>query len=157
MFCFARDLALKNYHRLTCILGNALAVASMPQNKNEDPEIIEYYHSLREHILECYSCVIHCLKDNNQMEHFSENAQALLEFITIISNNEYDPGYEQCADCLGIIGDLCDAYGSNIKGVLNEKALTYLVRKLRSSGNKKYETIIEWSISVNYFLFLDYS
>lgn len=149
MFCFARQLAISNYSRIIFILGNALAVAAMPQNSNDDPEIIEYYHSLREHILECYSCIIHCLKDNTQMEHFEQNAKDLLTFIATISNAEYDPGFEQCADCLGIIGDLCDAYGSSIKDKLNEKALNYLIRKLRSSGLKKYETIIEWSISVN--------
>ena len=68
------------------LIGIALEAAIyLPNDIEEDIETLEYFDTLREHILECITCVIHALKDMNKTELFNEYVQGVLNFITKIN------------------------------------------------------------------------
>ena len=52
------------------------------------------------------------------------------------------------AGCLGAVGDMCDAYGTGIKHMINQESCAYLINKLKHGGNPKYDSLWEWSANV---------
>ncbi len=148
MFCFTREEALKQYNKIILIINTALQAALYIPEKNEDTDLIEYFRSLREHLLECITCIIHCLKDINRMDLFNEYVASVLDFVTKISEENYEPSLETIAGCLGIIGDMCECYHTQIKPLINQNACSYLINKLKQSGARKYEKLWEWSAMV---------
>jgi len=76
------------------LIGIALEAAIyLPNDIEEDIETLEYFDTLREHILECITCVIHALKDMNKTELFNDYVQGVLNFITKINHDSYNPSF----------------------------------------------------------------
>lgn len=75
------------------LLGIALEAAVFLPTDMEDIETIEYFDTLREHILECITCVVHALKDMKKTELFNDYVQGVLNFITKINHENYNPSF----------------------------------------------------------------
>ena len=90
MFCYTRDEALKNYPKIILIISNALQAALYLPEATDDLDIIDYFKSLREHLLECLTCIIHCLKDYDQINLFNIYVQNVLNFVNSISQDRYE-------------------------------------------------------------------
>jgi hypothetical protein len=91
MFVYTRDEALKHYNKIMSLITTALQAATYIHDKNDDIDLIEYFKSLREHLLECITCVIHCLKDLDRMDLFDGYVMTIMEFVEKIVDNKYDP------------------------------------------------------------------
>ena len=75
------------------IIGIALEAAVYLPPDMEDMETVEYIEVLREHILECITCVIHALKDMDQMPLFNDYVQGVISFVNKINQENYNPSY----------------------------------------------------------------
>jgi hypothetical protein len=75
------------------MIGIALNAAVYLPPDMEDIESVEYFDTLREHILECITCVIHALKDMKKTEIFNDYVQGVLNFISNINNDNYNPSF----------------------------------------------------------------
>jgi enoyl-[acyl-carrier-protein] reductase (NADH) len=85
---------MKYYGEIMNLIGIALEAAIyLPNDIEEDIETLEYFDTLREHILECITCVIHALKDMNKTELFNDYVQGVLNFITKINHDSYNPSF----------------------------------------------------------------
>ena len=84
------------FNEIMGIIGVALDAALFISNDIEDIETIEYFDSLREHILECITCVIHALKDMKKTELFNNYVQGVLDFIFKINQDNYNPSIVNC-------------------------------------------------------------
>ena len=81
------------YGEIMNLIGIALEAAIYLPNDMEDIETIDYFDTLREHILECITCVIHALKDMKKNELFNDYVQGVLNFITKINQDNYNPSF----------------------------------------------------------------
>jgi hypothetical protein len=91
MFVYTREKALKHYNKIMGIIITALQAATYVHDKNDDVDLIEYFKSLREHLLECITCIIHCLKDLERMDLFENYVVHIIEFVDKIVDDKYDP------------------------------------------------------------------
>lgn len=82
--------AMKHYTQIMGILHTAFSAATFIPDY-DDQDLVEYFRSLREYILDCISCIFHCLQGIEQNDTFKANVPFILEFINTISNDRYDP------------------------------------------------------------------
>lgn len=75
------------------LIGIALEAAIILPNDFEDFETVEYFDTLREHIMECITCVIHTLKDLKQTDMFNNYVQGVMDFISKITQDSYNPNF----------------------------------------------------------------
>lgn len=96
MFVYTREEALKHYKKIMSLITTALQAATYIHDKNDDIDLIDYFKSLREHLLECITCVIHCLKDLERMDLFDEYVIIIIEFVDNIVHDKYEPSMVRC-------------------------------------------------------------
>jgi hypothetical protein len=81
---------ISHYTEIMGILGVAIQAAVLLPDA-EDPDTVEYFDSLREHILECLTCIIHSLKDLNKQDLFNDYCLGVVNFLTKINEDKYNP------------------------------------------------------------------
>lgn len=91
MFVYTREKALKHYDKIMSIIITAFQAATWIQDKSDDVDLNEYFKSLREHLLESITCIIHCLKDLERMDLFDNHVINTLEFVDKIVDEKYEP------------------------------------------------------------------
>jgi hypothetical protein len=91
MFIYTREEALKHYDKILNLIFTAVQAATYVHDKNDDADLIEYFKSLREHLLECITCIIHCLKDIEQMNLFDDYVMYVIDFADKIVDEKYEP------------------------------------------------------------------
>ena len=91
MFVYTREEALKHYDKILEIINTALQAATYVHDKNDDIDLIEYFKSLREHLLECITCIMHCLKDSNRVDLLDNYVITIMDFIHNIVDEKYEP------------------------------------------------------------------
>jgi hypothetical protein len=84
---------MNQFPEIMQLIGIALEAAIFLPSDIDDIETIEYFDTLREHILECITCVIHALKDMKKTEMFNNYVQGVLDFITKINQDSYNPSF----------------------------------------------------------------
>lgn len=91
MFIHTRDEAMVHYDRIMSIIRNALDAALFVPDRNEDPDTVEYFRSLREYLLECLTCIIQTLKDIDKISFFDDYVIIVLDFCNKVVDEKYDP------------------------------------------------------------------
>lgn len=119
------------YNNIIQILGIALQAAKTTSQCNEDIELYEYIINLREHIVELITCVFYSLKESNATNTFVSLIQQVMEFVNKINKREENPSYYLVKDSLGLIGDLCEHYGKDMKVYLDTQVIRDMIEKLR--------------------------
>lgn len=79
------------YEKIMTIIINGLEAAFYIPEKNDDIDNIEYFRKLREYLLECITCILHCLKDCNSVSFFDGYVQNVVNFCATIIEDKYDP------------------------------------------------------------------
>jgi len=91
IFVVCKENAFKYFNEIMDLIGSALeAAAYLPEDK-EDFENLEYFESLREHIVECLTCIFHTIKDLNKEVEFKKYVEPIVAFINQINTAEYSP------------------------------------------------------------------
>jgi hypothetical protein len=73
------------------IVNSALQAACVLPDFSEDPDLVDYFRYLREYLLDCITCIFHCLQEIEQSDTFLEHVPTLINFINTICNDRYDP------------------------------------------------------------------
>jgi hypothetical protein len=82
---------MKHYNKIIDVINNALQAALYIPDKSDDPDLVEYFKVLREHLLECLTCTIHCLKDINQIGLIENYLVTIIDFSNKVCNDVYEP------------------------------------------------------------------
>jgi hypothetical protein len=91
VFVVCKETVFHYFDSIMELIGSALeAATSIPEDK-EDFESFEYFESLREHILECLTCIFHTVKDLKQEHIFKRYVMSIICFINKINQREYNP------------------------------------------------------------------
>ncbi len=51
-------------------------------------------------------------------------------------------------NCLGLVGDICETYKSNVRGYINEVTINHMISILRKTGNDKYIQLCSWAVTI---------
>lgn len=82
-----------------------------------------YLKQLRETIVECYTSIVHGVttSDNPQDKlPLIKYSQSLLQFLAQASDKAYNPSKDLVKNILGLIGDLAECIGREIKDQLRQ-------------------------------------
>jgi importin subunit beta-1 len=91
MFSHTTEEAIKHYNQIMKIVNSALQAACVLPDFSEDPDLVDYFRYLREYLLDCITCIFHCLQEIEQSDTFIEHVPTLINFINTICNDRYDP------------------------------------------------------------------
>jgi hypothetical protein len=81
------------FQEIMVLVGIAIEAALYLPPDMDDLETLDYFDTLREHILECITCVIHALKDMNKTELFNDYVQGVISFLEKINHESYNPSF----------------------------------------------------------------
>jgi len=115
--------------------------------EDDDEELIEYYNLLRESILEAYVGIVQGLRDGNLLHQFYQYVPSILQFLQELSN---DPNLDDfvLGKSVGLIGDLAQALGPQIKAQINQQFIAKLLNDAMGSGDRSMVDTATWASSV---------
>lgn len=129
------------------VLIQEAASASTSIVKEEDnPDVYEYFRDLREAVIEFYE---------NLVQGFSLQAEVLFNYVPVvvnyiltISQDKYRPKpiIHRCT--IGIIGDLCKIYGSQVRDLLRTNPVLSYIQRYRTSNNLRIREIANWTFNL---------
>lgn len=124
-----------------------LMQASATKAPDDDEELIEYFNLLRESILEAYVGIIQGLRDGNKLHLFVQYVPSVLQFLNELSN---DPNRDVfvLSKAVGLIGDLAQALGGQIRNEINHQFVAKLLSDAMGSGDQSMVDTATWASSV---------
>eukprot|EP00043_Microstomoeca_roanoka_P027243 m.13887 g.13887 ORF g.13887 m.13887 type:complete len:879 (+) comp7447_c0_seq1:172-2808(+) len=127
------------------------ACMSATASESDDEDDIAFMNSLRESLLETYTNILQALTDDQAqataaLMSITEDIGFVINFIAHISQ---DPNLSYaCIRILaGFIGDCLRAFGRDIKALLNEELVTYIVSKGKESDDESIVSTVNWMYS----------
>ncbi len=121
-----------------------LMQASQTTVPPDDVDLIEYLNLLREAILEAYVGIIQGLRDGNMLNQFVAYVPPLLNFLNMIAE---DPNRDDFVlnKAVGLLGDLAQTMGPQIKNDINKQFVSKLVNDAMSSNDPSLVEVATWA------------
>ena len=132
----------KYYNNIMDYITKAMEASYSLVDEN-DPDLSEYYHLLRERIIECLSCIIRTIADTKKGELFSAYLEQAMEFITFTNSPQITPNVGTINDSAGFICDLIDIYGKKMAEHLNDDCIKYMTKELKNSNIPEYSQLAD--------------
>eukprot|EP00980_Cylindrotheca_fusiformis_P000364 scaffold91_cov127-Cylindrotheca_fusiformis.AAC.24 len=124
-----------------------LMQASSTKVPDDDDDLIEYFNLLRESILEAYVGIVQGLRDGNLLHKFQQYVPNILMFLQELSNDPNRDDYV-LSKAVGLIGDLAQAMGPEIKQQINQQFIAKLLNDAMGSGDRSMVETATWASSV---------
>lgn len=124
-----------------------LMQASQTEFPDDDEDLIEYGNLLRESILEAYVGIVQGLRDGNLLHQFYNYVPGILQFLQKLAN---DPNRDEyvLSKAVGLIGDMAQALGPQIKSQINQQFIAKLLNDAMGSSDKTMIETATWASSV---------
>lgn len=124
-----------------------LMQASSTKVPDDDEDLIEYFNLLRESILEAYVGIVQGLRDGNLLPQFVQYVPSVLQFLQGIAN---DPNRDEfvLSKAVGLVGDLAQALGPQIKAEINQQFVAQLLNDAMGSSDQSMVEMASWASSV---------
>ena len=121
--------------------------ASQTEFPDDDEDLIEYGNLLRESILEAYVGIVQGLRDGNLLHQFYNYVPGILQFLQKLAN---DPNRDEyvLSKAVGLIGDMAQALGPQIKSQINQQFIAKLLNDAMGSSDKTMIETATWASSV---------
>lgn len=147
--CFG-DIAMAiggAYQPYLNVSGLMLMQASATQVPSDDVDLVEYLNLLREAILEAYVGIIQGLQDGNLLNEFGPYVPHVLQFLHVIAE---DPNRDDFVlnKAVGLLGDLGQTIGPQIKNEINKQFVSKLVNDGMSSNDPSLVQVATWASQV---------
>jgi importin subunit beta-1 len=124
-----------------------LMQASSTKVPDDDDDLIEYFNLLRESILEAYVGIVQGLRDGNLLHQFHQYVPSILQFLQELSKDPNRDDYV-LSKAVGLIGDLAQAMGPQIKQQINQQFIAKLLNDAMGSGDRSMVDTATWASSV---------
>lgn len=124
-----------------------LQQASLTKFPDDDEDLIEYGNLLRESILEAYVGIVQGLRDGNLLHQFYQHVPSILQFLQDLS---VDPNRDDyvLGKAVGLIGDLAQALGPQIKAQINQQFIAKLLSDAIGSSDQTMVETATWASTV---------
>mmetsp|Transcript_10321 Transcript_10321/g.23477 ORF Transcript_10321/g.23477 Transcript_10321/m.23477 type:complete len:673 (+) Transcript_10321:3-2021(+) len=133
--------AYKPYLEFSVLMLMQASATTVPP---EDDDLVEYLNMLRESILEAYVGIIQGLRDGNLLGDFVTYVPAILQFLQVIADDPNRDSYV-LNKAVGLLGDLAQTMGPQIKDELNKQFASKLVSDAMSSGDSSLVEVATWA------------
>jgi len=144
--CFG-DVALAIGGEFVKYLGvvmNMLQQASSTSVDTNDPDLLDYFNSLREAIFEAYTGIIQGLRSDSLTDpHFLPYVNHVVNFVGFVYADKARTDSVTRA-ALGVIGDLGHALGSRVKQPLSQPFVKSLIQECANSSNLQTRDVAIW-------------
>lgn len=152
IYCFCTNEALAYFDTIMSLIGSAMQAAMIIPDTNEEIELCEYVVKLRIHLLETLSFIYTSINDCNKTKEFYPYVQPIVNFIFRINSDDIASDDDLIKYSLGLIGDFCINYNSNMKPMLRLNIIEEMINKLSKSNSglsndeiKKQVSLINWA------------
>ena len=127
------------------MVGGALEACQMDFGQEKlDADFINYIIELKASIIESISCIFNVVEDKGQLNEFIPYVKKTVEFINFILRDEAQLNFEIIRNSLALIAYFCDAYGKNIKPILNIDLLKDTIEKWKQKMEEQDTNLILW-------------
>jgi importin subunit beta-1 len=133
--------AYKPYLEFSVLMLMQASATTVPE---EDDDLVEYLNLLREAILEAYVGIIQGLRDGNMVGDFVTYVPSILQFLQVIANDPNRDSYV-LNKAVGLLGDLAQTMGPQIKDEINKQFASKLVSDAMSSGEPSLVEVATWA------------
>ena len=121
--------AFKYFQEVMKLLGEAIQATQVKLDENDEKENLEHFIDLREHILETLNCVYYAVREINKTKEFIPYVVCIVNYINFISN-DFTDSLDIIKDGLFLLADFCDAYGNDIKSILDIENIKTMIKKI---------------------------
>ncbi|EDO44158.1 predicted protein [Nematostella vectensis] len=147
------DIALAtgpHFKKYLDVVIATLTQATQVQVVKTDYDMIDYLNELRESCLEAYTGIIQGLKGDAEkpnpaeVEVIKPHIQHIIGFLELIAEDQdHSEGNVTCAS--GLIGDICEAFGTEVHPMLDKPSIQDLLQEGRRSKNHKTKQVANWA------------
>jgi len=133
--------AYKPYLEFSVLMLMQASATTVP---DDDDDLIEYLNLLREAILEAYVGIIQGLRDGNLLGDFVVYVPPLMNFLQVIADDPNRDSYV-LNKAVGLLGDLAQTMGPQIKNDINKQFVSKLVGDAMSSNDDSLMEVATWA------------
>jgi len=133
--------AYKPYLEFSVLMLMQASATVVPE---DDDDLIEYLNLLREAILEAYVGIIQGLRDGNLLGDFVAYVPPLMQFLQVIADDPNRDSYV-LNKAVGLLGDLAQTMGPQIKNDINKQFVSKLVGDAMSSNDDSLMEVATWA------------
>ena len=150
LFISCRQEVLKSFDDIMKMMGVAFEACLMDYSSEKDNlDFFNYIMELKEGVLEAMSCIFNAVLDVGKTNFFVPYAKSTVEFINRILRDEAGLNVDIIKNAIALIADFCNAYGKNIKPILNINLLKDVIEKFKSNEelmeNQQNKDFILWA------------
>ena len=133
--------AYKPYLEFSVLMLMQASATTVP---DDDEDLVEYLNLLREAILEAYVGIIQGLRDGNMLGDFMTYVPSVLQFLQVIAEDPNRDSYV-LSKAVGLLGDLAQTMGPQIKDEINKQFVSKLVSDAMSSNDASLVEVATWA------------
>lgn len=147
------DIALSigtDFQKYLPVVLQMLMHASQVQVDQNDYDMVEYLNELRESVIESYTGIIQGLKGPDtakplpQVGVMESQLPQILKFVAAIAEDKNNTE-AIIASAVGLIGDLCSAFGPNLLVHLDHPSIQKLMSEGRTSKQQRTKMMAQWA------------
>jgi len=142
------DLALAlggNFEKyLNPVMIMLTQAAATPLGSNPDDDMIDFLNSLREGIFDAFTGIIQGLRSDNKSKLLGPYVNAIFQFVNVVSEDK-NRSDGVTRSCIGTVGDLISALGSDLKAISSFRFLEPLIKDGLHSDNQSTVQIAKWA------------
>ena len=139
------------------ILESASAQSLSTSQFLEDEEMLDYLQRLRETLIECYTTIVHGVKQSSYTRPLIQRSQNIFTFLQSVCDKVHSPSrvkhnhfhnYFQAAykSVLGLIGDIADCIGADIKNLLQTPFVEQLILMMQNTNDQECKDVAAWTL-----------
>ena len=149
LFISCRQEVFKSFDDIMKMMGVAFEACLMDNSCEKDNfDFFSYIMELKEGVLEAMSCIFNAVQDVEKTNFFIPYAKRTVEFINRILRDEAGLNIDIIKNAIALIADFCNAYGKNIKPILNINLLKDTIEKFKNNEefmkNQQDKDFIFW-------------
>uniref|UniRef100_A0A7E4VNR2 Importin N-terminal domain-containing protein n=1 Tax=Panagrellus redivivus TaxID=6233 RepID=A0A7E4VNR2_PANRE len=125
-------------------LMNAVEAAQI--TNPEDLEQVDYVESLRENCITGFTSIVQAMRDQPAgVQALSSFVPQMVTLITIVANSGNISSDEVQASAVGLVGDLIELFGQNIRSLVDTEPINGLLQRCRRSKSQRAKAVGTWA------------
>ena len=150
LFINCKQEIFKKFNDIMNMMGGAIQACQMDYDKERDNiDFLNYIALLKETIIETLTCIFTAVKEIGKTDEFIPFVKGTVDFINITLRNQAELNNDIIKSSIGLIGDYCAVYGSQIKPLLDINLLKENIEKIKKDKeimeNTQMERFILWA------------
>lgn len=130
------------------LIDSASTMSLQEVDKMNDPDLAEYLRNLREAIAQFYENFVQGQLTGGNQEELLNHVPGIIRYILQVSADRHRPSATVHITCIGLIGDLANAYRQRVRELLKVAQVTAYLQLYRTSNNTKLREVANWSFNL---------